>query len=281
MASLFSGLESFGLGNLSNMDVYDSGEAVAKKNTQTAKEQPQVTEADLIFDKTYKCPVCDSEFKSKTVKTGKVKLISADTDLRPKYQLVDSLKYDVVACPNCGYAALNRFFQYMTIAQAKLIKTNISASFKKGAPEGEILTYDEAITKHKLALINTIVKRGKLSERAYTCLKTAWLLRGKRETLPEDEKNYAKVVEDLQKQEQEFLSNAYDGFSEAFSKELFPMCGMDEITITYLLAELARRIGKYDEASRYISKVITSRDANERIKEKARQIKEMITEGRS
>ena len=47
----------------------------------------------FIFDKTYTCPVCDKGFKTKTVKTGKVKLISADTDLRPKYQHMDSLKY--------------------------------------------------------------------------------------------------------------------------------------------------------------------------------------------
>ena len=54
------------------------------------------------------------------------------------------------------------------------------------------------------------------------------------------------------------------------------MCGMDEITVTYLIAELARRIGKYDESSRWISRVLTSREASERIKNKAREIKEMI-----
>ena len=54
------------------------------------------------------------------------------------------------------------------------------------------------------------------------------------------------------------------------------MCGMDEITVTYLIAELARRIGKYDESSRWISRVLTSREASERIKNKAREIKEML-----
>ena len=63
---------------------------------------------------------------------------------------------------------------------------------------------------------------------------------------------------------------------EAFSKESFPMCGMDEITVTYLIADLARRTGKYEESSRWISRVLTSRDANERIKNKARDIKELL-----
>ncbi len=276
MANLFDGLESVGLGKLSNLDVYESDET--EKKQEKKEQSAQAAETDYIFDKSYKCPVCDKEFKSKTVKTGKVKLVSADTDLRPKYQLVDSLKYDVIACPFCGYAALNRFFSYMTSAQAKLIKANISASYKGGSPEGDILTYDEAITKHKLALVNTIVKKGKLSEKAYTCLKTAWLLRGKREAIPENMKDYKTIVEELQNSEHDFLVNAYEGFFEAYGKELFPMCGMDELTITYLLADLARRIGKYEEAMRFISKVIISREANERIKEKARQIKQMIVE---
>ena len=54
------------------------------------------------------------------------------------------------------------------------------------------------------------------------------------------------------------------------------MCGMDETTITLLMAELARKIGKYDEAGRWISRVLISKDANERIKQKAREIKDMI-----
>jgi uncharacterized protein len=280
MANLFSGLEAFGLGKMSNLDVYASDEKNSKKPAEgpEAEDKAKITEEDFIFDKSYTCPVCDKDFKSKTVKTGKVKLISADTDLRPKYQHVDSLKYDAIVCPNCGYSALNRFFNYMTSVQAKQIKEQISSSFKGIGNNEEIISYDDAISRHKLALVNTIVKRSKLSERAYTCLKTAWLLRGKAETLAAgaEGQNNKEVIAELQKEELEFLTNAYEGFIEAFSKELFPMCGMDENTMTYLVAELARRIGKYDESSRWISKVLIARDANERIKSKARELKELL-----
>ena len=80
--------------------------------------------------------------------------------------------------------------------------------------------------------------------------------------------------------ETELLANAYAGFSSAFMNEDFPMCGMDELTITYLLAELARRTGKLEEASRYVSRVLTSRQANERIKERARDIKDLINQSK-
>lgn len=282
MSNLFSGLESLGLSKLSDIELFEdenktTGHRPEKKSAEPA---PQMTESDFIFDKSVRCPVCDKEFKTKTVKTGKVKLISADTDLRPKYQLVDSLKYDVIACPNCGYAALNRYFTYMTSVQVKMIKSNISVNFKGLSPEGEIITYDQAITKHKLALVNAIVKRAKFSERAYTCLKTAWIYRGKAETLPQDTKDYDKVIEELRKEELEFTEKAYEGFLSAFSKETFPMCGMDEHTTTYLVADLARRIGKSDDSMRWISKVLTARDAKDRVKTKARELKDILMKER-
>lgn len=277
MADIFSGLEAFGLGNLSGMKVYEQEEKTVKKNVvQEKPDEKKITESDFIFDKSYTCPVCNKEFKSKTVKTGKIKLVSMDTDLRPKYQFVDSLKYDAVVCPYCGYAALSRFFGYVTETQSKLILANISKSFCGMDVTGDTYSYDDAIARHKLALVNNIVKKSKLSEKAYTCLKTAWLLRGKAETLPTDTPNLPNTIALLAAEENEFIKNAYEGFMEAFMKELFPMCGMDENTCTYLVADLARRLGKYDEALRWLSRVITSRDANERIKSKARDIRDLI-----
>lgn len=278
MANLFSGLESLGLGNLSEMKLFENQDKEKADGKAAVKQPIEVKEADLLFDKSFTCKVCDKEFKSKMVRTGKVKLIGSDNDLRPKYQHVDSLKYDAIVCPYCGYAALNRFFNYMTDTQAKLIKNNISANFR-GIKEGEeILTYDEAITRHKLALVNAVVKHAKASEKAYTCLKLGWLCRGKSETLPEDMPNLAEVKKELAAQEKDYMANAYEGFMEAFSKEPFPMCGMDETTMTYLTADLARQIGKYDEALRMIARVLTARDANDRIKQKARDMKDLIKE---
>lgn len=273
--SLFSGLEKFGLGKLEKMEVFDK-ETKKQTNADGKTEKPKVTEEDLLFDKTFTCPVCDEEFHSKMIRTGKVKLLSADTDLRPKYQLVDSLKYDALVCPKCGYAALSRFFKFMMPAQAKLIRENISKNFSGLSTTGNIYTYDDAIARHKLALVNAVVKKAKTSEKAYTCLKMAWLYRGKAETLPKETADYDKVIKELAKEEKELLTNAYEGFLSAFSKESFPMCGMDELTVTYLLADLARRVGRYEESSRWISKVLTSRQANERIKNRARDIKELL-----
>ena len=53
---------------------------------------PEVNEEqDYLFDKTYTCPVCEKSFKSKTVKSGKARMIGTDQDLRPTFEGVDSL----------------------------------------------------------------------------------------------------------------------------------------------------------------------------------------------
>lgn len=275
MGNIFAGLESFGLKGVEEVDVFQENGNEKGEASDKNEQKKEFTEEDFIFEKHYTCPVCDNEFKSKMVRTGKVRLIGADSDLRPRYQGVDSLKYDAILCPKCGYAALNRYFNFVMAGQARSIKDKISTNFKYQPEEGKIYTYDDAIARHKMALLNTVVKSGKNSERAYTCLKLAWLCRGKRELLMQGEHTKEELTE-LASEEKELLVNAFEGFEVAFGKEDFPMCGMDQYTMMYLLAEMARRIGRVDEAKRYVSKVLVARDAQQRIKDKAFDLKEKL-----
>ncbi len=280
MANLFAGLESLGLDGLNSEDVFKEEKKEEEKkvadNHELTEEEKAAREEDFIFDKSYTCPVCDHEFTSKNVRTGKVRLIGADDDLRPIYQDVDSLKYDAVLCPKCGYSALNRYFNFVMSAQAKAIKDNISANFTYTPEEGKIYNYDDAILRHKMALACTVVKRGKSSEKAYTCLKLGWLCRGKRELLMKGDDSLKEEIASLAEEEKECLENAFAGFKDAFSKEDFPMCGMDQHTMMFLLAELAYRTGHPEDAKFYCSKVLTARDANQRIKNKAIDLKEKL-----
>lgn len=277
MGDIFSSLGEMGLDGFSKMKIYEDDKD--KKDEQNAEiiNAPAVpAESDLIFDKKVQCPVCDKEFKAKTVKTGKPRLLGSDSDLRPRYSGIDSIKYDAIVCPHCGYAALSRFFSYMTSTQAKLIKENVSSKFKTLPESGDTYTYDEAINRHKLALLNAVVKKAKNSERAYTCLKIAWLYRGKKENLPADAPNLKTLQEECSNNEKEMLSNAFEGFVVSRSKEDFPICGMDEATFDYLLADLAFRLGKYEISAKLASAVIVSRTATRKLKEKARDLRDII-----
>ncbi len=275
MAGLLSGLEQFGLKNLENMNLYEKPKK-AENGEDGKPAAPVVQEQDFLFDKSYTCPICEKEFKARTVKIGKARLIGSDLDLRPKYEQVDLLKYDVIMCPDCGYAALSRFFKYVTSPQAKNIKAAISASFKPQQEQKEIYTYDEALERYKMALVNAIVKQAKSSEKAYICLKTAWLLRGKAEHLDKSLPDYEAQKKKCEDQENEFLRNALEGFLAARQTEGYPMCGMDEPTVDYLIAVTAMRFEQYDVSSRLITGILTSSNANPRMKDKARDIKEML-----
>lgn len=273
MSGLLSGLESFGLGGLENMSLYDTEkEKEEQKETQSAV----VEEQELLFDKTFTCKVCDQEFKNKTVRIGKAKLVGSDLDLRPKYENIDLIKYDVVMCPNCGYTSLSRYYKFLTSGQIKMIKSNISHNFKPRAEEHDFYTYEEALERYKLALVNAIVKHAKPSEKAYICLKTGWLLRGMTESLDKSAPDYSTKKEENTKQENEYLKNALEGFMAARQSEAFPMCGMDEMTVDYLIAVLSMRFGQYDIAAKLLSGIIISKTANPRMRDRARDLKEML-----
>lgn len=274
MSGLLSGLASLGLGNLEGAKVFEDPEKEKK-----AKGEPEVVkieEKDLVYDRTFECPVCDSKITSKVMKSGKAKLIATDADLRPRYDGIDPLKYDVILCPKCGFTALTRYFKAMTPTQVKLIKENISKNVQLTPHTGDIYTYEDAMERHKLALACAIVRQSKASEKAYICLKSAWVIRGWIENLDPKEVDYQAKKTMLEQEEKEYLKNALEGFTGARTNESFPMCGMDEATLDYLIAVLAMQFGQYDVASKLIGNIIISPSANARMKDKARDLKDQI-----
>ena len=271
---ILSGLGALGLGNLENAVLYEKNEKKEKE-----KEVPvEVREADMLFDKTYVCPVCDEEFKAKTIRAGKIRMLGTDLDLRPKYENIDMMKYETIACPHCGYAALSRYFKYMTTMQLKLIREGICAKYHPHPMDGDIYTHEEALERYKLTLANAIVKKAKASEKAYICLKTGWLIRGMGEAIDPEIPEYNAKKDAYLKMEKEYLKNALEGFTAARQSEGFPMCGMDEITVDYLIAILAMECDQFDLSLKVLSNVITSKDSNTRVKDRAREARDVLRE---
>lgn len=280
MAGIFSGLEKLGLGNIGGGNLFEDPK---KKETTVKKEEPQkkltlVNEEDFLFDKKYKCPVCESSFDAKTVRTGKVRMKNVDVDLRPDYSEVDLNKYDVIACPDCGYASLGRYFTTLNKYQIEDIRVKVCMNYRKLEYSGSTYTYEHARNLYQLALANAVVKKAKNSEKAYICLKTAWVIRGETQRLDPSEDGYDAKKEANDAQERELLTNALNGFVMARQSEEFPIAGMDSTTLDYLIAALAYETDQYDVAAKMISELLTSRTANSRIKDKARLLKDLMAE---
>ena len=238
-------------------------------------------EAEYLFDKNVECPVCDSTFRTRVVKTGRVRRLESDFDLRPRHPDVDTIKYDVVSCPYCGYTALNRFFTDLTRGQKMLIREGVCSKFhpaENGDEEKKITpySYDKAIDRYKLAFYNALVKKGRASEKAYTCLKISWLYRGKLEGMDEKDASLEQERRECLEQQEAFYNQAYEGFLKAVSTEMFPMCGMDQTTVDYLLAVMSKHFKRYDTASKCISRILSTSSASKKMKDRAFDLKEEI-----
>lgn len=278
MESIFSGLQKLGLGDLGENDLY-AEEEKAKEQKSSASAHVLPPEKDLIFEKKLPCPVCNRTFTSRVMKSSKSRLISIDLDLRTRYEGIDAIKYDVILCPHCGYASLGRYFNRVAPSQARAIQEQISGKVKLNQYPEEYYTYEEAIERYQVTLACAMVKRAKSSEKAYICLKMAWVLRGYQEELENKHQLLPKQREQLSMQEKEYLQYALRGFVNAQQAEEYPMCGMNEYTVDYLCAALAYETDQLDIASTYISRVLVSA-ANSRIKGRARELKELILEKR-
>ena len=74
------------------------------------------------------------------------------------------------------------------------------------------------------------------------------------------------------------LKLAYAGLKEAYTTESFQLGTMDEATAKYMIAEMARRLGDFDEALKMIGDVIVSRNTPGNIRNRAQDLKELIRE---
>lgn len=255
MDKFFSGLEEFGFKDLNNVELYKQED----ESISEVKSKDDFNPLNFLYEKSFSCPVCGNEIKAKAVKNGKTRLLSKDTDLMPRHAPINPMFYDVVICPKCGYAALAKYFDKIKHEQTLVIKSTLTPKFKPKVYPDEY-DVDIAIERYKLSLLNSVVKNSKVSERAYTCLKLGWMYR-----LKDDSENELK-----------FLEQALVGFRDAFTKEPFPICGMDTYTLIYLLGELSRRLGLTEDAMRWFGKVIVTPGVNPKLKEMARDQKDLL-----
>lgn len=277
--NIFEGLEKFGLDVSGQFDLFgDEKKAEKEKADAEVAKEAEPVETDFTMDRTVKCTVCDKSFKTKAVKTSKLRRLEPEKDLRPRFQYIDTLKYDICSCPYCGYTGMSRYFEHLSSLQIKLIKEGVCSKFTASTTDiPEIYDYDYSIERYKLSLFNTIVKKGKTSEKAYTCLKLAWLCRGKaEEMIAKGAAEESETIKKCKAEEMAYYAQAYEGFVKAISSESFPICGMDQNTIDLLMAAMAFGLEKYEEAYRFLSRLLTSRSAGSNIKNRGLDLKEEI-----
>lgn len=252
----YEGREESDLRNIEDKPLYQN-EDDKNKNPGPVSEKNEVK---YLFDSEVDCPVCRSRVTVKRIRRSALRLLSRDTDSMPIYQDINPLFYDIWICNHCGYAATqSSFSQPLTKVEAELIHLNVSSKWR---PKEYPPLYDAniAIERFKLALVSATVRKARPIDIAMLCLKLGWVYR----TL-EDTENELK-----------FLNQALIGLKSAYDVGPFPVAGMDESTLAFLIGDLSRRVGNYQEALQYLGRVITDRTAKSAVKEKARDLKQLI-----
>lgn len=255
-ASIFSGLEDLGFTDVNNIEIYQKHE-----KEKIPDEKPKITEDTLLYDRETICPVCENKFSARTVKTNGYRIKKQDSDFYIKYDIINPYFYDVLLCNSCGYAAMKADFHKLRQFEIESVQKNITPKWhgKKYPP---IYDINMAIERYKLSLLNYSIIDSRSSKKAMNCLKLSWLYRELGDT----------------KNEELFRQNAIIGFNDAYLNEGSPIYGMDSFTILYLIGELNRRSGNYEEALKYLGNVVTSREVNRKLKDLAITQKDLIKE---
>ena len=241
----------------------------------------ETNEKTMLIDKRYTCPVCDKQIRAKAVKSNTARFVNTMADLRPIYSNINVTKYDAVCCPNCGYAALTQNFSNTSQTQRKLIQDKIQSNYKSHEETAcDFYTTEMAISRMKMALLCTITKEAKSSEAGYVCLKISWLYQDLADEVPEDapdaaskKEMYLKAAHNAAMKSDEYLSNAR-------VHEDYPIAGMNETTLDYLLSYLAYEKGDYQTAMQYLSGVVSNRSTSPRLKDKALDLKDLIAQAK-
>ncbi len=257
MGGIFDGLEKFGLGEYKKVELFEPDKKATDKGVNVAEKQFNIK--DCIYTKEFVCPVCGKTFGSNIIRTGKVKLENIEYDLRPIYSPIEPLFYDNIVCVKCGYSTVKQMFANIRDSQIDLILNQLTPKFTPITYPDE-LTIDMAIERYKLTLLNTYIKKGKNGEKAYVCMKLCWLFR----------------IKGDKESELLFAKHTRDGFIKAFSTEVCPIMGLEENTVIYIIAAFSRTLKEYEDSLRFLGRVIVSKTASSRLKDRARDLRDEI-----
>lgn len=224
--------------------------------SETNKTAEELINERYVVEKEATCPVCESHFKHSIVRKIKIKNVGSDIDLRHYYEPVDPLYYDITTCSQCGYAADAIFFDTLKRAQRDKLVTELSKQYTS-VKYPAVYTAKETLAMIKQAFFCADIKESLKSEKAYLCLKTAWLFRD----LGDKEK------------EMKFLESAALGFEAAYTEEEFPICTMDNYTYRYLIGAINYLCGEYEKSSRWIYEIVAEQNINPRLKKRAEDLK--------
>ncbi|WP_438349165.1 DUF2225 domain-containing protein [Paenibacillus sp. FA6] len=186
------------------------------------------------------CLNCDHEFKTSRVRPSFKKAVRTDADFCAYYKNENPDYYVVRVCPKCGFTSTENSATRITENQKKLIKTQINVRWIERDFGGK-RDWDTALETYKLALLSAQTIGDSQTIIASLLQHIAWLYRYKGE----------------HEQEQRFLKFCLDSYIHVYENEGI---GANNARLLYLIGEINRRVGNFNEAVQWFSRVINDKN---------------------
>lgn len=186
-----------------------------------------------------KCTYCEVEFQTSRVRPSFKKSIGSDTDFYLQYREVNPDYYVVRVCPFCGFSSTENFSESLTKSQRLAFEERVKSNWTMRDYSGA-RGWDEAMQTYKLALVCAQIKQEKDRVIAGILHHIAWLYREKQDA----------------DQERRFMQYSLEAYTKVYEVE-----GIDvnNARLMYLLGELNRRLGYFNEAVKWFARVINDK----------------------
>ncbi|MBC7341263.1 MAG: DUF2225 domain-containing protein [Clostridia bacterium] len=212
-----------------------------------------VAGSEPLYDKRYQCLLCGREFTNKRVRLRHIRQISRDSDFCGHFEGENPYFYEVMVCPNCGYAFTASFGPVKKERRQLIIDQYASKISRKDYSGPRTLA--DALSVYKLGLLCANLNLERSSVMAGLCLHIAWFYRYSQE----------------EAEEKRYLRYACDLYREAYEKESGSAKEMDPNLMLYLVGELEGRLGNYQAAVRWLSRLMQERGLQPYLRELLRE----------
>ena len=189
------------------------------------------------------CPICEAEFQATRVRTRALSAIRRDSDLHTVYEGLSPLHYAVDVCPTCAYASYPNDWAEPDEARRGALESDrtervqAAGSFRfsgERTPQAGMMATLLALRCYDLRAIEGRRRAGILH-------RLAWIAR----ELGDEE------------QELRYLAAAREGYERAYREDT-SLSESAALRVSYLLGELAFRLGDPAKAIRWFERTLRS-----------------------
>ena len=201
-----------------------------------------------FYEKKITCVFCGKAFNTLRVRSRFAIAYQIDSDFCPHYRAgnYNPHHYFVNVCPECGFAFSEEFSDQFPIGSKEVISVQITGHWTK-RDFGQVRDIQQALESYKLAILAGSLKKEKNAILAGLCLRLAWIYR----------------TENNLEQEKRFQSLALKAYEESYIVSDFIGTAMSELKVMFMIGELSRRLGQYNKAVSYFSKIIQRKNAKD------------------